>query len=295
MVLNSNFHSHCIFCDGRSHPEKFIKFALANHFRAYGFSSHSPLPFETFWNMSKEDTPEYIAEIQRLKVKYSDFIEIYLGMEIDYLSETYNATLPYFRDLPLDYRISSIHFMPWQTPLLEDNMVCIDGSYDGFKDGINEHYNGSIRALTEDFFRHSMKMVELGGFDIVGHIDKVYMNGSKHPDFNINAEWFRKPFLELLDLIAEKGLIVEINTKNFLRRNETYPHLSSYKELKTRNIPIMVNSDCHYPDLVNDGRKETILLLREAGFRSTREIVKGQWQDIALCGDVARPVSTITS
>ncbi|MDR3252537.1 MAG: histidinol-phosphatase [Tannerella sp.] len=282
MVLNSNFHSHCIFCDGRSHPEKFIRFALANNFRAYGFSSHSPLPFETFWNMTKSDMPEYIAEIQRLKVKYADQIEIYLGLEIDYLSENYNAALPYFRDLPLDYRISSIHFMPWQMPLLEDNMVCIDGSYEGFEDGVNEHYKGSIRALTEDFFRCSMKMVECGGFDIVGHIDKVYMNGSKHPDFNINADWFCKPFLELLDLIAEKGLTVEINTKNFTRKKETYPHISSYKELKMRNIPVTVNSDCHYPDLVNDGRNETVALLREAGFRSTRELVKGQWQDLPL-------------
>ena len=49
----SNYHSHCTFCDGRSTPEDFVKFAVSHGFRAYGFSSHSPLPFETFWNMSK--------------------------------------------------------------------------------------------------------------------------------------------------------------------------------------------------------------------------------------------------
>ena len=68
----SNYHSHCTFCDGRSTPEDFIKFAVAHGFRAYGFSSHSPLPFETFWNMSKDDMPEYLTEIERLKKKYSD-------------------------------------------------------------------------------------------------------------------------------------------------------------------------------------------------------------------------------
>ena len=35
-------------------------------------------------------------------------LEIYAGLEIDYLDETYNASIPYFQELPLDYRIGSI-------------------------------------------------------------------------------------------------------------------------------------------------------------------------------------------
>ena len=284
MVQNSNFHSHCTFCDGRSHPEDFVRFAISGKFRAYGFSSHSPLPFETFWNMSENDMPEYIAEVNRLKNKYQDTIEIYLGMEIDYLDPTYNASIQYFQSLPLDYRISSIHFIPWKKPLSEENMVCIDGAYEDFEKGVNKHFGGSVQSITEAFFESSMQMVEAGGFDIIGHIDKIYMNGSKHPDFDLHADWYQKPFLKLLDLIAEKGIIVEINTKNKTRKGETFPHIDSYKELKKRNIPIMVNSDCHYPDLVNDGRKETIALLKNVGYQSTRELVNGQWKDIGING-----------
>lgn len=44
----------------------------------------------------------------------------------------------------------------------------------------------------------------------------------------------------------------------------------------------MVNSDCHYPDLVNDGRADAFGLLEKAGFRSTRELVGGHWQDVAI-------------
>lgn len=104
MIL-SNYHSHCNFCDGRSAPEDFVKFAISNGFRTYGFSSHSPLPFETFWNMSAADVPEYITEINRLKEKYAGALEIYLGMEIDCLDETYNPSISYFQGMPLDYRI----------------------------------------------------------------------------------------------------------------------------------------------------------------------------------------------
>ena len=284
MEQNSNFHSHCTFCDGRSHPEDFVKFAISNKFRAYGFSSHSPLPFETFWNMSKSDMPEYITEINRLKEKFSEKLEIYVGLEIDFLDKSYNASIPYFRSLPLDYSIGSIHFVPWALPLLEKNMVCIDGSYKDFEQGINEHFGGSVRKLTEAFFESSMQMIEAGGIDIVGHIDKIYMNGCKHPDFDINADWYRKPFLDLLDLITEKGLIIEINTKNIVQKKYTYPHVDSFSELKKRNIPVMVNSDCHYPNLVNDGRDEALALLRNAGINTTRELVNGQWQELEISG-----------
>ena len=148
----SNYHSHCTFCDGRSTPEDFIKFAVAHGFRAYGFSSHSPLPFETFWNMSKDDMPEYLTEIERLKKKYSDRLEIYVGLEIDFLDESYNASIPYFRNLPLDYRIGSIHFLPIAQPLAEENMVCIDGPFREYQKSVDAYYDGDIRKLVAHYF-----------------------------------------------------------------------------------------------------------------------------------------------
>lgn len=282
MRQNSNFHSHCTFCDGRSPAEDFVKAAIANRFRAYGFSSHSPLPFETHWNMSKKDMPDYLAEITRLKNKYAGQIEIYLGLEIDYLDTSYNAAIPFFQYLPLDFSISSIHFLPLKHPLSSENMTCIDGSYHEFEKSLHDNFGGNIRRITELFFESSMQMVETGGFDVVGHIDKIYMNGSKHPDFDMQADWYQKRFMQLLDLVAEKGILVEINCKNKVRKGQTFPHVASFKELKKRHIPVLVNSDCHQPDLINDGRDETIALLKEAGFAVTRELVNGQWQEVEI-------------
>lgn len=281
-MQRSNYHSHCTFCDGRSRPEDFIKFALSHGFRAYGFSSHSPLPFETFWNMSKDDMPDYLAEIDRLKKKYEGQIEIYVGLEIDYLDETYNASIPYFRELPLDYRIGSIHFLPLSPVLLEENMACIDGAFRDYAHAVNRHFEGDIRLLVRRFFDSTLQMIEAGGIDIVGHLDKIYMNGHKFEDFSFEADWYREPFLACLDLIAEKGLMVEVNTKNLRKKQELYPHVQYLTQLHQRNIPVMVNSDCHYPDLVNDGRNEALALLKEAGFRTTRELVKERWEDVPL-------------
>ena len=278
----SNYHSHCNFCDGRSYPEDFVRFAVARGFRAYGFSSHSPLPFETFWNMSRDDMDEYLAEIARLKVKYEGEIELYVGLEIDFLDRTYNASIPYFKNLPLDYRIGSIHFLPLSPVLEERNMACIDGAYSEFARTVDAFFEGDIRRMVRRYFEAEMEMVEAGGIDIVGHIDKIYMNGQRYPGFSLDAEWYRRPLLELLDFVRERGLMVEVNTKNLVKKGETYPHRQFLGELRSRRIPVMVNSDCHYPDLVNDGRAEGFQLLEQAGFDATMELVGGKWTEIRL-------------
>lgn len=278
----SNYHSHCNFCDGRSYPEDFVRFAVARGFRAYGFSSHSPLPFETFWNMSRDDMDEYLAEIARLKAKYEGQIELYVGLEIDFLDRTHNASIPYFKNLPLDYRIGSIHFLPLSPVLEERNMACIDGAYSEFARTVDAFFEGDIHRMVRRYFEAEMEMVEAGGIDIVGHIDKIYMNGQRYPGFSLDAEWYRRPLLDLLDFVRERGLMVEVNTKNLVKKGETYPHRQFLGELRSRRIPVMVNSDCHYPDLVNDGRAEGFQLLEQVGFDATMELVGGKWTEIGL-------------
>lgn len=278
----SNYHSHCTFCDGRSIPEDFVRFAISQNFRAYGFSSHAPLPFETFWNMSKDNMQDYLAEINRLKCKYQESIEIYVGLEIDYLDDTYNASIPYFKQLPLDYRISSIHFLPVGTSLEEKNMACIDGPFKDFESSVAKYYDGNISNMIDHFFDNTMKMIESGGFDIIGHMDKIYMNGSRCNGFSFDTSHYKDAINAILERVSSKNIMIEINTKNLTRKNHTYPHYNYIKRLKELNIPVMVNSDCHYPDLVNDGRELAFNLLKSNGFTHTRELIKGTWEDIPL-------------
>ncbi len=281
----SNYHSHCNFCDGRGAPEEFIRFAVSKGFRSYGFSSHSPLPFETFWNMPAADLPEYLQEIDRLKKKYAGQLEIYTGLEIDYLDKNYNPSIPYFKDLPLDYRIGSVHFLPISPVLSEENMVCIDGRFADYREAVDRYFEGDIRKMVRRYFQSTMQMVDAGGIDIVGHMDKIYMNGYRYDCFSFDEEWYLQPFKACLDLIKEKGLMVEINTKNMVRKKETYPHNRFIPLLKEMGIPVMVNSDCHFPHFVNDGRAEAFQLLKAAGYTSTRELIHGKWVDAAINSD----------
>ena len=64
-----------------------MRFALSEGFTSYGFSSHAPLPFSTAWTMEWDIMDDYLSEFHRLKEKYAGRIELYIGLEIDYLNK----------------------------------------------------------------------------------------------------------------------------------------------------------------------------------------------------------------
>jgi histidinol-phosphatase (PHP family) len=232
--------------------------------------------------MSPADLPVYLEHTAYLKEKYKGRIELYTGLEIDYLDETYNPSIPYFREIPLDYRIGSVHLIPIANGLSEENMVTIDGPFDAFENAVDIHFGGDVKQLVRRYYDSSMRMVEAGGIDIVGHLDKIYMNGHRCSGFSLESDWYKTLVNDYIYLIAEKNLMVEINTKNLLRRQHTYPHRMFFPLLNELDIPVMVNSDCHFPHLVNDGRKEAFDLLQSYGFKYTRELIGGKWTDVPL-------------
>lgn len=275
----SNYHSHCTFCDGRSSMEDFIKFALAKGVKKYGFSSHAPLPFDTFWNMKLDDLPEYKAEFLRLKEKYRAEIDLYIGLEVDYIHNFFELNNKLYSTDGFDYLIGSIHYMD---SLPTGGFWCIDGNFTDFYAGLKILFDGEIRPAVERFFELSEAMIEKGGFDIVGHFDKITFNASKCADFEITDKWYKNRVGEVLELIKRKGLILEINTKSLRERGFVYPDFQFFSLINELQIPVTVNSDCHYPTNILDGFEQTFKVLKEAGFRSTQQLTASGWQAVEI-------------
>lgn len=272
----SNYHSHSTFCDGRGSMEDFVRFAIAKGVKKYGFSAHSPLPFTTFWNMKLDDLPEYIAEFRRLKNKYDGQIELYLGLEADYIHDYFEINQTLYSTAGFDYLIGSIHYMD---PLPQGGFWCIDGNFRDFYAGLKVLFDGEIRPAVERFFDLSASMIEKGGFDIVGHFDKIALNASKCADFDITHSWYIQRVGEVLELIKRKGLILELNTKSLHERGFCYPDFQFLPLIKELNIPVTVNSDCHYPTNILDGFEQTYGALKKAGIRSTYQLTDGKWTE----------------
>src|SRR5690349_14899543 len=127
----TNYHSHCHYCDGKYAPEEYVKSALKNGLLAYGFSSHAPVPFDCVWTMKPESAHAYVAEIRTLQQAYQRDIELYCGLEVDYIpGVTGPKSLPIL-ELGLDYTIGSVHFVD---AFPDGKRWEIDGSHQVFLD-----------------------------------------------------------------------------------------------------------------------------------------------------------------
>lgn len=274
----TNYHSHSLYCDGRAGMEDFVRFAISEGFTSYGFSSHAPLPFPTFWTMEWDSMDDYLAEFRRLKLKYAQDIELYIGLEIDYLNEESNPSIARFRELPLDYRIGSVHMLYTD----KGNVVDIDATADKFREIVDEHFAGDIVRVVKQYYNSLMKMVELGGFDIVGHADKMHYNASCYRPGLLDEPWYDELIHIYFAEIARKGYQVEINTKAYHDLGTFYPNERYFSTLYDLGIRVQVNSDSHYPERINNGRPEALHALKYAGYKTVMELYDNEWKEIPI-------------
>ena len=274
----TNYHSHCSFCDGRAPFEEFVKEAISQGFYSYGVSSHAPLPFQTQWTMEWEQMEAYLDEFKNLRQKYADEIELYVGLEIDYLNEESNPSVARFTELPLDYRIGSVH-------LLYDaagEVVDIDCSPAVFKERVDRHFNGDVLRVVRMYFDRLFRMVELGGVDLLGHADKMHYNASCYHPGLLDEPWYEALMKDYFSLVASRGYLVEINTKAYDSLGTFYPNSRYWELMKEYQIKVLVNSDAHYPERINAGRMEALRLLQAKGFATVAELHQGSWREVPI-------------
>lgn len=250
-------HSHTQWCDGHAPVSEMTASAQACGMKHYGISPHSPVPIASPCNMSARDMSAYFAETARLKELYRGRMEIHTSLEIDFLGFYWGPHSPYFQNLPLDYRIGSVHFIPAQG----GEMVDIDGRYESFKAKMHQHFGDDIAYVVNTFFDQSEKMIELGGFDMIGHLDKVLHNASLHSPGIDSQPWVEERVKRLIEMSVAHNLVIEINTKAWHTAGRMFPDSKWWPLLKELGAVTAVNSDAHCPDLIDAGRAEAYEML----------------------------------
>lgn len=239
--------------------EAFARKAVEDGFTDYGFTPHSPIPIESPCNMLTANVPRFFAEVSRIRQTYGDRCRFYAGMEIDYLGPEWGPASDYFSTLPLDYSIGSVHFIPSQ----QGQYVDIDGHFDSFMRKMGQHFHNDIRYVVETFYARSHDMIDAGGFDIIGHLDKIGHNASHFKPGIEDEEWYRRLADSLVDHVIASGVTAEINTKAWEPHGRLFPSPRLIRRLAEARVPIVVNSDAHVPALINAGRTHALSLLSE--------------------------------
>lgn len=259
-----NLHSHTEFCDGRASMAEMAEAAYEAGYKTWGFSPHSPIFCPSGANMNAEDVDAFLAEAARLKKMYDGKMRVLTGMEVDYLSDDFGPQIEYFKRLPLDYRIGSVHFVR----TLDARPVDVDGPAERFLRYLKSEYEGDLRYVAETYFTEELEMLERGGFDIIGHLDKIGDNGSHAQSDLEDNVWYAELVEKVIAKAVEKGFIIEINTKKFDTGHRFFPAERWWPLLKKYNARLILSTDAHNPDKVAAGYYAAIDRLRTLGMLS---------------------------
>ncbi len=272
----TNYHSHTYYCDGKNPPEDYIQEALYQKLPAYGYSSHAPVPFDCEWTIPQRKINNYLNDIKALRSTFRNKIQIYIGLEVDYIPCISGPQHVEIKKLGLDYTIGSIHFVD---SFKNGKKWCIDWTPDFFFNGVKNVFNGNIKNAVLRYFELTREMLENSPPDILGHFDKIRMHNNNFSHFDETENWYKNAVEDLLHLIKKKNVIVEINTRGYYKAGSNlYPHPWCYNVIKQLGIPVSINSDAHSPDEITKGYKYAANVLLDSGIDEIWSLVEGKWK-----------------
>jgi histidinol-phosphatase (PHP family) len=260
--------------------EEYVLSALSNGFSALGFSCHAPGTLEDDWHMKRDDFLYYVDEMYRLKQIYSDRIELYTGLELDYLEDTRELVGQQYVD-QLDYTIASVHMMKHKK---SGAYLSVDGPIEEFTTLLADNFNNDIEAFVNYYFTLEEKMIAEHSFDILGHCDLIKKHNKDNRFFDPTSPWYTKITNRFLKVVAKHHTRIEINTGGIARgaTKEVYPSPSMLLVCNSLGIPITLNSDAHESSKLDFFFSSADDLLVQQGYRSIEMLLHGMWQEVTI-------------
>lgn len=275
-----SYHTHTTYCDGKSTAEEMVLRAIELGFTSIGFSSHAPLPKKMAWSMPLHRLKDYLAELEELKQKYSSQIQIYVSLEIDYISDVTKSFEEFRKEAGLDYIIGSVHLVKAEN---DTGYWFLDGPDTNYIHGVEVLFDGDVQKAVTAYYHQIIEMIESQKPDVVGHVDKIKMN-NKGRFFSEDDQWYLDLLNKTIEVIKDSGTIVEVNTRGFYKKKSDsfFPDGYFLRKCWEYSIPVTISSDAHHVDELILGFDLAKTHLKEIGFESVRIFEKGQWCDKAL-------------
>lgn len=257
--MKSNYHTHTTFCDGKNTAEEMVLAAIEKGFVSLGFSGHSPMDYQNDWAMKPETVSQYIEEINRLKEKYKDKINIVCGIELD--ADYENIKLSDF-----EYAIGSVHQLK-----IGGEIYCIDYTAEELQRCISNEFGGNPSAMAKAYFDRLAQFIAEEDVDIVGHFDLI-TKFEKDKIFDETDICYRKAALDAVEkiLTAKPGMVFEVNTGAMYRKGNSKPYPAAFILKKIRELGgnIMVTSDAHCTEALDFAFPAAEKLCKDCGFET---------------------------
>ena len=260
----TNYHTHTTFSDGKDKPETLVNYAIEHGFSSLGFSDHGFVEHDQRYCM--KNTTGYIAEIKRLKAKYADKLQIYLGVEED-------ASYPVNRK-DFDYIISSYHYI-----YFSGKYYPLDSSYDYFSTCV-ELFNGDNFALARAYYEYFCDYILKRKPDVIGHFDLVTKFDETKANRFLHDERYWVMTENFVKQILKVDTIFEVNTGLMTRgfRSMPCPHERLLKIIAENGGKVTLSSDAHQAQNLCARFEDAIKLLKKVGFDGVYALYDGEWR-----------------
>ena len=232
-MIYPDLHTHTIYCDGKATPREMIEAAIEKNLPAIGFSAHAYTHFDTSYCMKREDTARYLAELCALREEYKGKIRVYIGFEVDALSE-----LP---EGDYDYIIGSAHYVK-----VGDRYFDVDLSLDAAKKTIDEVFSGDADAYAEAYYEALATVVRFRP-SIIGHFDLVTKYNEKEAIVDTASPRYIAAWQKCADRLLSLGVPFEVNMGAIFRgyRKTPYPSGEIISYLAKRGARFVLSGDAH--------------------------------------------------
>jgi len=232
--MKTNFHTHIYRCGHASGDvEDYVLEGIRKGYSSLGISDHGPLPDYLFDRMPMTDLEAYIESINSAKKKYSNKINIFSALELEYFEE-FEA---YYIDLKekLDYLVLAIHYFTRNEKL-------------------HSSWGVSSKEDLKAFVDLTIKAIKSKHFDFLAHPDLFSVSYTDWDEHAIEASY------KICKTAKEFNLPIELNANGVrkgLRKTERglrypYPNEDFWKIAKEVGVKVLINSDCHMVEELDD-------------------------------------------
>lgn len=251
-MLTADYHVHSISPDAGVPMEEMCESAIKKGLEEIAFTDHYEfyahgLVKEYF---HEEYLKQYWKSLEKCREKFEGKLVIRRGLEMGQMHLCPEDALKVICEYPFDFIIGSLH-----------KIENVDVSQ-------MEYTEKTMPRIAEAYYRHLLRLSEVGEFDCLGHLDLIKRHSVRNglPDY---YDRYEKEITRILKNLAARGKGIEINTSGIRQgAGETIPTLRTVKLfVQLGGTVVTVGSDAHKPEDVAADFHVAEQLLKEAGIR----------------------------
>lgn len=243
----ANYHSHTTRCNHAVGTQReYVERAIEGGYRIFGFSDHTPYPFDggyrSTFRMLPGELEGYVRETLDLKAEYKNDIDIRLGLEVEYYPRYFEALLKLCEDYPIEYFILGQHALNNE----------FDGVFPGRPTDDEEVLRKYCSQVTE--------ALETGRFLYLAHPDMINYTGP--------AEIYEKHIRGLCSTLKRLRIPAEINFLGMFEHRH-YPNPRFWKIAGEEGVETVFGADAHAPERVfrPECEEHAMAMVKEYGLR----------------------------